>query len=75
MKENIFNILILAVIIMIYWGIEGIFKGAGFIGGISLQIDAIGQLIAYGIKLALIVGVLWGGYYVFLNGRNTNKKK
>jgi hypothetical protein len=59
MNDKIKNYLIIAIFLMALWGIGGIFDGSGFVGGIGNQIDAIGSIISFLIKAALVLGVIW----------------
>lgn len=59
MKDTVKGVIFIAILLMIIWGIEGLTKGYGFLGGIKKQIDAIGEIISTLIKIGLVVGVIW----------------
>lgn len=59
MNDKIKSYLAIAIFLLVLWGIGGMFDGSGFIGGIGSQIDAIGSIISFLIKAALILGVIW----------------
>jgi hypothetical protein len=64
----------IAIGIVIIWGITGLFKGDGFFGGITKQIDAIGDFISLIIKGALIIGFVWLIFYLLDSKRKEDKK-
>ncbi len=39
---------------MVLWGIENLIDVEGFVGGIGNQLDAIGMIVSYVIKVALV---------------------
>ncbi len=51
--------IIVAIFLMVIWGIFGLIDGSGFLGGIGNQIDAIGDIISLIIKIVLAFGVIW----------------
>lgn len=63
-----------AIVLMVIWGIVGLFEGDGFFGGIGKQIDAIGKIVAWAIKGGLVVGGIWliGQYF---NKREERKRE
>ena len=65
MKKELKGFIGIAAFILILWGIFGLISGNGFFGGIGKEIDAIGDLVALALKIALIIGVIWLVYALF----------
>lgn len=51
--------IIVAIFLAVLWGIFGLMDGSGFIGGIGNNIDAIGNILSFIIKVALAAGIIW----------------
>lgn len=56
--------------LLVIWGIFGLANGDGFFGGIGVQIDAIGDLVALLLKVAIGIGIIW----LILNQLSKDKK-
>ena len=75
MNEQLKNIIGIAIILMIIWGIIGLIGGDGFFGGIGNQIDAIGDIVSFIIKAVLIMGVIWFLIQIFKGKENGSERK
>jgi len=59
MSESKKEIIYIGVGLLVLWGIVGLVKGDGFFEGIEKQIDAIGDIVSWLIKVGLAFLVLW----------------
>ena len=59
MGDKAKGFIVVAIFLMVLWGIQGAIEGDGFFGGIGNQIDAIGMIVSYVIKIALVLGIIW----------------
>ena len=70
-SDGLKNIIKIAIIFMVGWGLLGLFNGDGFFGGIGREFDAIGDLVAMVVKGLVFIGIIW---FIFEKLKNRDKK-
>lgn len=69
MIDKIKGIIGIVIILLILWGVKGIIVEEGFFGAINLQLYAIGELISFVIKIAIIMGIIWLMFFLFVKNK------